>query len=118
MVFFMVPYMIYLTIIPVTLMCLFKSMESGTDFWLIWTECIALYVVVECIADLILTPRIMGKALGLNPALVLLSLSVWGSLLGLLGMFIALPATTILLNWAKLWLINWRDKENAKIETP
>ena len=35
--------------------------------------------------------------MGLNPAIILLSLSVWGTLLGLIGMIIALPLTTLLL---------------------
>ncbi|MCH5247353.1 MAG: AI-2E family transporter [Muribaculaceae bacterium] len=118
MVLFMVPYLVYVSLIPVTIMCAFKSMETGMDFWTIWLECMAVYAFVESFSDLILTPHIMGKALGMNPAMILLSLSVWGTLLGLLGMVIALPATTILTKWFKLWLTNWRDKENAKLPSP
>lgn len=113
MILFMVPYMVYLSLIPVTVMCVFKSMETGTDFWIIWLECLAVYVFVETFSDMVLTPKIMGKALGLNPAIIILSLSVWGSLLGVLGMVIALPASTILIKWATLWLTNWRNKVNA-----
>ena len=46
----------------------------------------------------------MGNAMGLNPAVILLALSVWGTLLGILGMVIALPATTIIIKWLKIWL--------------
>ena len=46
---------------------------------------------------MVLVPKIMGKAMGLNPAILLLSLSVWGSLLGFLGLIIALPLTTLLI---------------------
>lgn len=113
MVLFMVPYMVYISVIPVTAMCVFKSMETGIDFWIIWAECLAVYAVVETFSDMVLTPRIMGKALGLNPAIIILSLSVWGSLLGLLGMVIALPASTIIIRWGRLWLTGWRDKVNA-----
>lgn len=113
-ILFMIPYMVYLSLIPVTLMCLFKSMETGMDFWIIWLECLSVYVFVECFSDLFLTPKIMGKALGLNPAIILLSLSVWGSLLGLLGMLIALPATTIIIKWTKISLGSWRDKLNSQ----
>lgn len=109
MVLYMIPYMVYISLIPVTIMCVFKSMETGMDFWIIWMECLAVYAVVQVLSDLILTPHIMGKALGMNPALILLSLSVWGTLLGLLGMVIALPATTIIIKWIKIWLGNWRD---------
>ena len=46
---------------------------------------------------MIVTPKIMGKAMGLNPAILLLSLSVWGALLGFIGLIIALPLTTLLM---------------------
>lgn len=51
--------------------------------------------------DLVLTPKIMGKAMGLNPAIILLSLSIWGYLFGILGMIIAIPMTTLLLSYYK-----------------
>lgn len=113
MILFMVPYMVYISVIPVTIMCVFKSMESGVDFWIVWLECLAVYAVVEAFSDMVLTPKIMGKALGLNPAIIILSLSVWGSLLGIIGMIIALPVTTIILKWSKLGLTSWRDKLNS-----
>lgn len=109
MVLFMVPYLVYISVIPVIAMCIFKSMETGMDFWILLLECGVVYAIVEIIADLILTPKIMGKALGLNPALILLSLSIWGTLLGLFGMIIALPVTTIILKWGKIGLTNWRN---------
>lgn len=112
-VLFMIPYMVYLSLIPVTIMCMFKAMETGADFWVVWAECIAVYAFVETFSDLVLTPRIMGKALGLDPAIILLSLSIWGTLLGILGMLIALPVTTILMKWGRSWLTLWRDNIDA-----
>ncbi len=93
----MVPYLQLISIIPTTILCLVCSVDSGVDFWVIFWECMAIYAVVQAIQDLYLTPKIMGKAMGLNPAIILLSLSVWGSLLGFLGLIIALPLTTLLL---------------------
>lgn len=105
-ILFMVPYLVYVSAVPVTVMCIFHAMDTGIDFWTIWLECVAVYVVVEVFSDLVLTPRIMGKAMGLNPAIILLALSVWGTLLGVLGMVIALPATTIIIKWLKIWLVS------------
>ena len=51
--------------------------------------------MVQVIIDMIVTPKIMGKQMGLNPAVLLLSLSVWGALLGFLGLIVALPVTTL-----------------------
>ena len=92
--------------IPVTaLLCLVYSVESSVNFWEISLEATAVYIVVQAIQDLVLTPRIMGKAMNLNPAIILLSLSIWGTLLGLLGMIIALPMTTLLLSYYERYVI-------------
>ena len=93
----MVPYLQLISIIPCTLLCLVYSVDSGASFWTIWWECMALYCICQAIQDLFLTPKIMGKYMGLNPAVILLSLSVWGTLLGFIGLIIALPLTTLLL---------------------
>ena len=47
----------------------------------------------------------MGKVTGLNPAVILLSLSVWGSLLGVAGMIIALPMTTLIISYYKRFVL-------------
>jgi predicted PurR-regulated permease PerM len=44
----------------------------------------------------VLTPRIMGAQVGLHPVLVMLSLFVFGALIGPIGLFIAVPATALL----------------------
>jgi len=108
-VLFMVPYLVYASIFPVSLLCLVYSVDQSVDFWTIWFECAAVYVVAQVIADLILTPRIMGKAMGMNPAIILLSLSVWGTLLGFLGMIIALPLTALLISYYEQFVINRHD---------
>ncbi|MDE5647383.1 MAG: AI-2E family transporter [Muribaculaceae bacterium] len=105
-VLFMVPYLQFVSIIPVTLLCVVVSIDSTVDFWTIWWGCIAVYAVVQIVADVILTPKIMGKAMGLNPAIILLSLSIWGSLLGILGMLIALPLTTLLISYYDTYVIH------------
>lgn len=60
---------------------------------------LVVFCVVQAIQDLFLVPKIMGKAVGLNPALILLSLSVWGVLLGFIGIIIALPLTSLCLSY-------------------
>lgn len=104
-ILFMVPYLQYLSLIPVTGLCLVMTADGQADFWTVWWECIAVYAVVQLVADIILTPKIMGKAMGLNPAIILLSLSIWGSLLGFLGLIIALPLTTLLLSYYDVYII-------------
>lgn len=96
-VLYMIPYFQYVTLLPVMAVCFIDSLGGTVAFWPEFGECLLVYLVSQCICDYILTPKIMGKAMGLNPAVILLSLSVWGTLLGLIGMIIALPLTTLLL---------------------
>lgn len=105
-VLYLIPYFQYITLIPVAIVCYISSMTGAVDFWTELCKCGAVYLVSQCICDYVLTPKIMGKALGLNPAIILLSLSVWGTLLGLIGMIIALPLTTLLLAYYQEYVIN------------
>ncbi len=54
------------------------------------------FLVVQQIENHILVPRIMGKALGLSPVMIIFSLLVWGQLLGFVGILIAIPITAAL----------------------
>ncbi len=101
----LVPYLQLISFIPTTLLCLVYAAGGGVDFWTIFAESIAVYCIVQGIQDLYLTPKIMGKAMGLNPAIILLSLSVWGTLLGLVGLIIALPLTTLLIAYYDEYII-------------
>ena len=51
--------------------------------------------------------------MGLNPAIILLSLSVWGSLMGIIGMIIALPLTTLLISYYNEYLNRLNKKRQS-----
>ncbi|GAB6394034.1 MAG: AI-2E family transporter [Bacteroidales bacterium] len=102
----LIPYLQTIGLIPIILLSLLQSAGTGQNFWLIFGLAILVLVVVQCIQDLFLVPRIMGKAMGLNPAVILLSLSVWGTLLGFAGLIIALPLTTLCLSYYKRFILN------------
>ena len=93
----LIPYVHGLALIPMVFLSLLKAADTGQNFWVILASAVGVFVVVQMITDMILTPKIMGKAMGLNPAVLLLSLSVWGALLGFIGLIIALPLTTIII---------------------
>lgn len=101
----MVPYLQLISLPITAVLCVVSSVSTGGSFWIIFWESMAVYCVVQCIQDLLLTPKIMGKAMGLNPAIILLSLSVWGCLLGFMGLIIALPLTTLLLSYYNLYVV-------------
>ena len=97
----LVPYLQVLSLVPMAMLSMLKAANTGGDFWMIFLAALIVLAVVQVIQDLLLVPYIMGKRLNLNPAVILLSLSVWGHLLGLLGMIVALPLTTLLLGYIR-----------------
>lgn len=97
----LVPYLQIVSLLPMVLLALMKAANTGENFWLVLAGAVVVLCVVQCIQDLLLVPCIMGRRMNLHPALILLSLSVWGKLLGVLGMIVALPFTTILLGYLK-----------------
>lgn len=102
----MVPYLQTVAIIPCILLSILQSVETGRPFWLILLLLFITFVIVQGIQDLVLTPKIMGKKMGLHPAIILLALSIWGSLLGVLGMIIALPITVVIISYYKHYIAN------------
>ncbi len=106
----LVPYLQNLGIIPAAFLALMRSLETGQSFWLLLALVLVVFAVVGIVEQVILTPRIMGHATGLNPAFILLSLSIWGSLLGLLGLVIALPLTTVMVSYYRRFLLpEWQS---------
>ena len=93
----LVPYLHSFALIPTAFLALLKAADTGQNFWVIFGLAVLVFVVVQIITDMVVTPKIMGKAMGLNPAILLLSLSVWGSLLGFIGLIVALPLTTLII---------------------
>lgn len=97
----LVPYLQVVALAPMMLLAMLKAANTGGDFWLIALSALAVLAVVQLIQDLYLVPRIMGKRMNLHPAMILLSLSIWGHLLGVLGMIVALPLTTLILAYIR-----------------
>lgn len=108
----MVPYLQLISIPIAAVLCLVCSVSTGGSFWELAGWTFVVYCVVQAIQDLFLTPKIMGKSMGLNPAIMLLSLSIWGALLGFVGLIVALPLTTLLIAYYNDYVIDRYDKHN------
>lgn len=114
----MVPYLQIIGFIPTILLALLKAADTGENFWWICFCALLVFCIVQLIQDTVMVPKIMGKITGLNPAIILLSLSIWGSLMGMLGMIIALPCTTLLLSYYQRYIKRQDRKFNQSLKQP
>jgi len=57
---------------------------------------IIIYIGIEQIESNIMVPKIMGKAVGLSPVIIILALLMGAKLAGLLGVFVAVPVAAAL----------------------
>lgn len=111
----LVPYLQIIGVLPTVMLAILKAADTGQNFWMILAAAMVVFAVVQIIQDGFIVPRVMGHITGLNPAIILLSLSVWGSLMGMLGMIIALPLTTLMLSYYRRFII---DKERLPDQLP
>ena len=109
-----IPYVQLLGFFPATVLAILCSVDTGRNFWMLMLGVIAVYCIVQVLQDSIITPHIMGKILGLRPAVVLLSRTVWGYLLGIIGLIIALPLTQILISYYRHYVVD--DPLDSEIE--
>ena len=109
-----IPYVQLLGFFPATVLAILCSVDTGRNFWMLMLGVIVVYCIVQVLQDSIITPHIMGKILGLRPAVVLLSLTVWGYLLGIIGLIIALPLTQILISYYRHYVVD--DPLDSEIE--
>lgn len=116
-ILYMIPYFQYVTLVPVGLICAIYSFGGATTFIGMFGKALLVYGISQSICDYVITPHIMGKELGLNPAIILLSLSVWGSLLGIIGMIIALPATSLIMTYYQEYISYPRTKRSTPDHT-
>ena len=57
---------------------------------------VIIVLVLQQVDSILIVPRVVGKSVELHPALVILSLAVFGGLFGILGMVVAVPCGALL----------------------
>ena len=111
----LVPYFHTFALIPTAFLAMLKAADTGQNFWVVFGLAVLVFCVVQVITDMVVTPKIMGKAMGLNPAILLLSLSIWGALLGFLGLIVALPLTTLLIAYWQRYVTREKPQYEEKL---
>ena len=107
-----VPYLQIVGTIPCLLLAGLKALEQGDSFVGALGLVLLTFGVVQLIQETLLVPRFQGEAMGLSPAIILLSLSVWGKLLGFLGLILALPLTCLGLTYYRRYLRKIEPKKD------
>ncbi len=100
-----IPYLQNLGLIPCILSAGLMSLETSQPFWIPVVIVLGIFLLVQILEDAVLTPIFMKEVTGMNPAIMLLSIAIWGSLLGILGMIIALPITTVMVTYYKRYVL-------------
>ena len=95
----MVPYLQLISIPIAAFLCLVSTAATGASFWVMFAWVIAAYIICQIIQDMVLIPTIMKSQMGLNPAIIFLSLSLWVYVLGFIGLIIGLPLTTLIISY-------------------
>lgn len=101
-----VPYLQIAGFIPAFMLSLLHAVSTQQNVWGVFGLVVLVVAIVQVIQDVILVPNIMGKVTGLSPVVILLSLSIWGKLLGFFGLLIAIPTTCLLIAYYQKFLKN------------
>lgn len=82
------------SIISCGLMILFAVIQFYPSFWTVFFIAV-LVIAVNFVLGNVLEPKIEGENLGVSPFIILVSLSLWGWIWGILGMILAVPFVVI-----------------------
>lgn len=93
----MVPYLQVASMPVAFFLGIVYSLDTGIPFWEVLVILAGIYLVVQIIEDMLIIPKIVGTEVNLPPVLILLSISVWGKLLGFIGLVCAIPFTCIVI---------------------
>ena len=81
--------------------------QSWTGVLAVW----AVFGVGQFLESFVLTPRLLGKRIGLHPLVVIFALMAFGHLYGFVGVLVALPVSAVLLVVLRLAVRRYRASE-------
>ncbi len=82
---------------------LIVALFSGDPVWLKIVFVLSSFGLLQILEASVISPNILGKQVGLHPVLLILSLLLFGYVLGFLGLLIAVPTTAIIIMTIKDW---------------
>jgi predicted PurR-regulated permease PerM len=117
-------FVVILTMIPYIgiVICWVPAVLIAAFQWGDWMHPIivtGIFILIQNLEGMFYAPRIVGKSVGLHPMTVIVSIFVWGLLIGgLLGPILAVPltATIKVLLTRYVWGPRMRDRIRAQVE--
>jgi predicted PurR-regulated permease PerM len=110
----MIPYMsLVVGLLPAVLLC---WAEHGS--WVRVILVVAVFTGAQLLEGTVLSPRILGRSVNLHPVWILLAIIVGGSLFGIFGMLIAVPAAAAIQVFLRHWLASYRASRIYRGEPP
>ncbi len=100
----------YLGVIVSALIPIIIALLTKDSIWYA-VGVIAIFAVVQFLEGNIITPRIMGKQVGINPLVVILSIIIFGAIGGILGMILTIPVLALLKTTA-FYIPGWKPFRN------
>ena len=82
--------------IVVTVLVIFMTLVQFMPNWNYIVFVAILFISIEMILGNIIDPKIQGVQLNLSPLVILVSLALWGYVWGMVGMFLAVPLTSMM----------------------
>lgn len=67
------------------------------ESWWPFLEVTSGIVAIQFFVGNFLEPRLLGKSLNLSPLVILFALALWGAIWGVLGMFLSVPITVMMM---------------------
>lgn len=86
--------------------------EAPDKIW--WV--IGAMILIQQAENVLLVPRIMDRAVGVNPLVTLLSIAAFGSLLGIVGAILAIPLAAIIQVLLDAWVLSREAQQTNTIE--
>ncbi|MGB0430934.1 MAG: AI-2E family transporter, partial [Bacteroidia bacterium] len=105
-----IPYLQYLVLIPLALSCFILSIETDQSFLFYYGICVGVFVLASLVEEIFLIPNILEANMGMNPAIMVLAISIGGFVFGLPGVFLGVPLASLLIIYVKRYFLEpWME---------
>ena len=100
-----VQYLQYLMLLPIAICCIILNLEGEFSYLFYLSISAGIFILGTLIEELLLIPRIFKQENSINPAVLMISIAVFGELMGLFGIMLAVPMTILIKSYLKRFLL-------------